>query len=81
MRAACADVVSDSAHLLYLVTQHAVECDACLKQAHLVAGEADLPAQVRGETCQLRVVRANSQLCVLGRVLRALLSIGSSEHL
>ena len=81
VRAARTDIVSDRAHLLYLVAQHAVECDARLKQANLVAGEADLPAQVRGETRQLRVVRPNSQLCVLGRVLRALLSIGSSEHL
>ena len=81
VRAAGSDVVGDGAHLLHLVSQHAVEGHAGLKQAHLVASEADLPAERRSQARQLLVVRADSQFSVLGSELWTLLSIGSSEHL
>ena len=78
---AMADVVQERAHLLNLLSEDAVECEAGLEEAHVAWTEPDFAADFGGEGGQLLVVGAHLEVLFVREVLRVDLPVDSSEHL
>jgi hypothetical protein len=80
VRLARPDVVSDCAHLLYFISQQAVESHACLEEADVAWPKADLSADLPSELSERLIVGSYSQFLVPRDELWVLLSVSSSEH-